>query len=193
MGNQDSEDALLAAGFAAAAGGLSGVALAASSNASSGASPGLSLGQLVAPAGVCDDAGALLGVVGAACQAGTAVLPPPWLLLSLCPLPGEREPARAGREQGVRAAGKFSGPHALFLVAADVPPEPSGAGLIPPRAQNVRTGRMIRLRRVAFLLPSALRESLDSSQSPYSAWSVRILRAASRASRDVPRGRYTTR
>ena len=68
--------ALLAAGFAAAAGGLSGVALAASSNASSGASPGLSLGQLVAPAGVCDDAGALLGVVGAACQAGTAVLPP---------------------------------------------------------------------------------------------------------------------
>ena len=68
--------ALLAAGFAAAAGGLSGVALAAGSNASSGASPGLSLGQLVAPAGVCDDAGALLGVVGAACQAGTAVLPP---------------------------------------------------------------------------------------------------------------------
>jgi hypothetical protein len=68
--------ALLAAGFAAAAGGLSGVALAAGSNASSDASPGLSLGQLVAPAGVCDDAGALLGVVGAACQAGTAVLPP---------------------------------------------------------------------------------------------------------------------
>lgn len=61
------------------------------------------------------------------------------------------------------------------------------------QAQNVRTGRMIRLRRVAFLLPSALSESLDSSQSPYSAWSVRILRAASRASRDVPRGRYTTR
>src|SRR5580704_9201062 len=61
------------------------------------------------------------------------------------------------------------------------------------RAQNVRTGRMIRLRRVAFLLPSALSKSLDSSQSPYSAWSVRIRRAASRASRDVPRGRYTTR
>jgi hypothetical protein len=52
------------------------VALAAGSNVSSDASPGLSLGQLVAPAGVCDDAGALLGVVGAACQAGTAVLPP---------------------------------------------------------------------------------------------------------------------
>jgi hypothetical protein len=68
--------ALLAAGFAAAAGGLSGVALAAGSSASSDASPGLSLGQLVAPAGVCDDAGALLGVVGAACQAGTAVFPP---------------------------------------------------------------------------------------------------------------------
>ena len=61
------------------------------------------------------------------------------------------------------------------------------------KAQNVRTGRMIRLRRVAFLLPSALSKSLDSSQSPYSAWSVRIRRAASRASRDVPRGRYTTR
>jgi len=68
--------ALLAAGFAAAAGGLSGVALAAGSNVSSDASPGLSLGQLVAPAGVCDDTGALLGVVGAACQVGTAVLPP---------------------------------------------------------------------------------------------------------------------
>ena len=62
--------------LAAAVGGLSGVALAAGSNAGSAASPGLSLGQLVAPAGVCDDAGALLGVVGAACQAGTAVLPP---------------------------------------------------------------------------------------------------------------------
>jgi hypothetical protein len=64
---------------------------------------------------------------------------------------------------------------------------------LPGRAQNVRTGRMIRLRRVAFLLPSALSESLESSQSPYSAWSVRIRRAASRASRDNPRGRYTTR
>ena len=63
----------------------------------------------------------------------------------------------------------------------------------PGRAQIVRTARMIRLRRVAFLLPSALSESLDNSQSPYSAWSVRIRRAASRASRDVPRGRYTTR
>ena len=68
--------ALLAAGFAAAAGGLSGVALAAGSNAGSDASPGRSLGQLVAPAGVCDEPGALLGVVGAACQVGTAVLPP---------------------------------------------------------------------------------------------------------------------
>jgi hypothetical protein len=68
--------ALLAAGFAAAAGGLSGVALAAGGSAGSAAGPGLSLGQLVAPAGVCDDAGALSGVVGAACQAGTAVLPP---------------------------------------------------------------------------------------------------------------------
>jgi len=52
------------------------VALAAGSNVISDASPGLSLGQLVAPAGVCDDTGALLGVVGAACQVGTAVLPP---------------------------------------------------------------------------------------------------------------------
>jgi hypothetical protein len=68
--------ALLAAGFAAAAGGLSGVALAAGGSAGSDADPGLSLGRLVAPAGVCDDAGALLGVVGAACQVGTAVLPP---------------------------------------------------------------------------------------------------------------------
>jgi hypothetical protein len=67
--------ALLAAGFAAAAGGLSGVALAAAGSAGSEADPGLSLGRLVAPAGVCDDAGALLGVVGGACQVGTTVLP----------------------------------------------------------------------------------------------------------------------
>ncbi len=68
--------ALLAAGFAAAAGGLSGVALAAGGSAGSDAGPGLSPGQLAAPAGVCDDADAVLGVVGAACQVGTAVLPP---------------------------------------------------------------------------------------------------------------------
>ena len=67
--------ALLAAGFAAAACGLSGVALAAAGSVSSEASPGLSPGRLVAPAGVCDNAGVLLGVVGAACQVGTAVLP----------------------------------------------------------------------------------------------------------------------
>jgi len=76
--------ALLAAGFAAAACGLSGVALAASGSASFGAGPGHSLGQLVAPAGACDDPGALLGVVGAACQVGNAVLPAP-------------APARTGR------------------------------------------------------------------------------------------------
>jgi len=78
--------ALLAAGFAAAAGGLSsvalaagglsGVALAAGGSAGSAAGPGLGLSRLVAPAGVCDDAGALPGVVGAACQVGNAVVPP---------------------------------------------------------------------------------------------------------------------
>jgi hypothetical protein len=71
--------ALLAAGFAAVAGGLSGlsgVALAAGGSAGSEAGPGLGLGLLVAPAVACDDAGALLGVVGAACQVGTAVLAP---------------------------------------------------------------------------------------------------------------------
>jgi hypothetical protein len=71
--------ALLAAGFAAAAGGVSGlsdVALAAGGGAGSDAGPGLGLGLLVAPAGACDDAAALLDVVGAACQVGTAVLSP---------------------------------------------------------------------------------------------------------------------
>lgn len=67
--------ALLAAGFAAVVGGLSGVALAAGGSAGSEAGPGLGLGLLVAPA-ACDDAGALLGMVGAACQVGTAVLSP---------------------------------------------------------------------------------------------------------------------
>ena len=67
--------ALLAAGFAAVACGLSGVALAAGGSAGSDAGPGLGLGLLVAPA-ACDDAGALLGMVGAACQVGTAVLSP---------------------------------------------------------------------------------------------------------------------
>ena len=65
--------ALLAAGFAAAAGGLSGVALAAGGSAGSDAGPGLSLGRLVAPAGVCDDAGALLGVVGALLAGASAL------------------------------------------------------------------------------------------------------------------------
>ena len=103
--------ALLAAGFAAAAGGLSGVALAAGSNAGSAASPGLSLGQLVAPAGVCDDAGALLGVVGAACQAGTAVLPPP--------LP----PKRAGAPRALRrAAAARAVPPAVALPPCSVTP-----------------------------------------------------------------------
>jgi hypothetical protein len=43
--------ALLAAGFAAAVGGPSGVALAAGGSAGSEAGPGLGLGRLVAPAG----------------------------------------------------------------------------------------------------------------------------------------------
>jgi len=71
--------ALPAPGFAAVAGGLSGlsgVALAAGGSAGSDAGPGLGLGLLVAPAGACEDAGALLGVVGAACQVGAAVLAP---------------------------------------------------------------------------------------------------------------------
>ena len=60
----------------------------------------------------------------------------------------------------------------------------------PRKRQNVLTARMMRRRRVAFLLPSANSRSLASSQAPYSAWSVRIRRAASRV---VPRGRYNTR
>lgn len=46
---------------------------------------------------------------------------------------------------------------------------------VPPRHaarashRSVRTGRMIWRRRVAFLLPSALSRSRESSQSPYSA------------------------
>ena len=60
----------------------------------------------------------------------------------------------------------------------------------PRKPQNVLTARMMRRRRVAFLLPSANSRSLASSQAPYSAWSVRIRRAASRV---VPRGRFNTR
>jgi len=107
--------ALLAAGFAAAAGGLSGVALAAGSNVSADASPGLSLGQLVAPAGVCDDAGALLGVVGAACQAGTAVLPP------------AAPPKRAAALRALRRPGAA---RAVLPPAAAPPP----CSATPPRA-----------------------------------------------------------
>jgi hypothetical protein len=88
--------ALLAAGFAAAAGGLSGVALAAGGSASSDASPGLSLGRLVAPAGVCDNTGVLLGVVGAACQVGTAVLPAA-APVQTGPGPASTAPAGSGR------------------------------------------------------------------------------------------------
>ena len=41
--------------------------------------------------------------------------------------------------------------------------------MMPSDRQNVRTARMMRRRRVAFLLPSALSQSLASSQWPYSA------------------------
>ena len=79
--------------------GLSGVALAAGGSAGSDAGPGLGLGLLVAPAVACDDAGALLGVVGAACQVGTAVLSPA--------APAKRARYRehaAGRERSVAAS-----------------------------------------------------------------------------------------
>ena len=52
---------------------------------------------------------------------------------------------------------------------AETQPEARWAMSVARWVQNVRTGRMIRLRRVAFLLPSALSRSLASSQSPYSA------------------------
>jgi hypothetical protein len=69
--------ALLAAGFAAAGGGLSGAALAASSgSAGSGAGKGSSADQLITPTGVCRDAGAVLGVVGVACQPGASASVP---------------------------------------------------------------------------------------------------------------------
>jgi hypothetical protein len=122
--------ALLAAGFAAAAGGLSGVALAAGSNASSDASPGLSFGQLVAPAGVCDDTGALLGVVGAACQVGTAVLPP-------------AAPAQTGRgTTSSSPAGKAGRPPACGSAAAVLGDSTAGcvsgalAGVTQPRSAS---------------------------------------------------------
>jgi hypothetical protein len=76
MGKVDSEDGPARGRLRGRLRGLSGVALAAGGTAGSAAGPGLSLGRLAAPAGVRDDASALLGVVGAACQVGTAVLPP---------------------------------------------------------------------------------------------------------------------
>ncbi len=126
--------ALLAAGFAAAAGGLSGVALAAGSNVSSGASPGLSRGQLVAPAGVCDEPGALMGVVGAACQVGTAVLPP-------------AAPAQTGRDTtGSSPAGSGTGRPACGSAAAVLGDSTAGcvsgalAGVTQPRSATGGTG-----------------------------------------------------
>jgi hypothetical protein len=123
--------ALLAAGFAAAAGGLSGVALAAGSSAGSAARPGLSLGQLVAPAGVCDDTGALRGVVGAACQVGTAVLPP-------------AAPAQTGRgtTSSSPAGGKAGRPPACGSAAAVLGDSTAGcvsgalAGVTQPRSAS---------------------------------------------------------
>ena len=76
--------ALLAAGFAAVAGGLSGlsgvsgVALAAGGSAGSQAGPGLGPGLLVAPAGACGSAAAVLGDSTAGCVSGAlaGVTPP---------------------------------------------------------------------------------------------------------------------
>ena len=79
MGTVDSEDGPARGRLRSRAGGLSGlsgVALAAGGSAGSDAGPG-SASACCRAAGACDDAGALLGVVGAACQVGTAVLPRP--------------------------------------------------------------------------------------------------------------------
>ncbi len=78
-----SKTALLAAGFAAAGGGLSSVALAGTGGSStSGNASVLSNNKLLAPvsipASICDNAGALLGIARADCLGGaTANLPAP--------------------------------------------------------------------------------------------------------------------
>ncbi len=66
--------ALVAAGFAAAGGGLSGVAWAATVSSSPGAATVLGGNGLLAPVSlpvaVCGNAGALLGIAAAGCQGG---------------------------------------------------------------------------------------------------------------------------
>ena len=56
-------------------------------------------------AGVCDNAGALLGVVGAAFQVGTAVLPPASPCGSAAAVLGDSTAARAARWPASRSRG----------------------------------------------------------------------------------------
>src|SRR5438034_1215682 len=158
--------ALLAAGFAAAAGGLSGVALAAGGSAGSGAGPGLGLGRLVAPAGVCDNAGALLGVVGAACQVSTAVLPPAAPGQTAA---GTANTPRAGSGQsapGACGAGDTNVPAASQLAGLGALPGladlPSRAGLANMPALNGVTGGGIPMPGTALSAASTSGMSSDS-------------------------------
>jgi hypothetical protein len=137
--------ALLAAGFAAAAGGLSGlsgVALAAGGSAGSDAGPGPGLGLLVAPAGACDDPGAPLGVVGAACQVGTAVLSPAGPCGSTAAVLGDSTAgcvsgALAGVTQPRPASGTGSGGADAGVIQRAVAPVTSVLGVTAPGTRGL--------------------------------------------------------
>ena len=98
----------LAAGLAATASGLPGVALAASGSPALAARGGAAgTGQVAAgraPGDVCSDAGALLGIIGTACQSVPLVGSP-----AAAPVQAGRSAASAGRAPAGQGSSQGSG------------------------------------------------------------------------------------
>lgn len=133
---------LVATGFVAAGGGLAGVGLAST------------------PSGTQDYTSV---AAGSQVLMGGRLPPPPSGPTLAAPKPKPKHHRRPPKATHHRHHTCTAGN------GAETQPEARWAMSIARWVQNVRTGRMIRLRRVAFLLPSALSRSLASSQSPYSA------------------------
>jgi hypothetical protein len=101
----------------------------------------------------------------------------------------------SGYRNGATAGRRGQGQQAQQRLPGMAPARQAGQGrqnclLADPAWPRELPGRIILRRRVAVRLPSAARRSLASSQFPYSAWSVSILRTTSL---DVLRGRLSMR
>jgi hypothetical protein len=106
---------LLAAGFAAAGGGLSGTALAGAGSVTSGSASVLSGNRVTAPvsvpADVCGNASALLGIASAGCQGGVA---------AASDLPATAGPSASGVASGSVSVGSGNTVSVPVSIPADV-------------------------------------------------------------------------